>query len=161
PTVIYGAAQGLQEGPIVGVAFDEAKNLWVATHAALYLMKPGQTTFHRYVGADGLHLQDNPQVYCDRWLVPPECPIYGGAANPGITEIAGGKAGEVFVGYAGNDDGTQDKWDPNRHSGKLDRIRLQPDGTLEVKRFDMVAGNHGVEWWHDRTVERLLYDHFS
>jgi hypothetical protein len=90
------------------------------------------------------------------------CPE-GAAAQPGISEIVGGGPNEVFVGYAGYHDwnspldGTEQ--DPWRHTGKLDRVRLQPDGSLEVVRFDMVA-NNSVQFWHNRTVERMIYDHF-
>src|SRR5687768_14319736 len=39
-TTTFGAAQGIRETPIVGVTTDEAENLWVATHRALYLLRP-------------------------------------------------------------------------------------------------------------------------
>jgi hypothetical protein len=161
--VRYGKADGILEAPVVGVSTDETQNLWVATNQALYLLKPGETKFRRYDAADGLHLQSNPEMYCDdRFGTPdagPRCPIYGGAADPGITEITGGSADEVFVGYAGVNEGSGDYDDPNRHSGKLDRVRLRPDGSLEVVRIDVVANAHGLKYWHNRTVMKLLYDH--
>ena len=187
---IYGAADGIQESPVVGVSTDETQNMWVATPRALYVMRPGQTKFTRfdentgspdvpnqknealtYVG-NRLHLASNPVTYCDNNfgnelnLSPPPdeaCPIYG-AADPhgGISEIVGGGPNEVFVGYWGthtwdDKDGT---WaDPYRHTGKVDRVRLQADGSIEVVRFDMVS-NDDVAFWHDKTVERMIYDHF-
>ena len=173
--VSYGAADGIQESPVVGVTTDEpvtlpgaqagvTQNLWVATHSALYLLRPGETKFHRYDAADGLHLPGNPVPSCDDsagLLVP--CPN-GAADAPGISEIVGGGPNEVFVGYFGHhdwnnpDDGTEK--DPYRHSGKLERVRLKADGRLEVVRFDMVS-NNTVEFWHNRTVERMIYDHFK
>ncbi len=154
----YGAAEGIAETPVVGASTDEAQNLWVATPKALYLLKPGGSHFHRYAAADGLHLQSNPATYCDDWAPNHDCPIAGAAADPGITEIAGGAANEVFVGYAGTMNGDGSWSDTDRHSGALDRVQLKADGSLQVNRLQMVAGV-SVEFWHDRTVTRLLYDH--
>jgi hypothetical protein len=154
----FGAADGIAEAPVVGFSTDETQNRWAATHQALYLMRPGEKRFRRYDARDGLHLQGNPERYCDGWAPDRACPIYGAAADPGITEIAGGGPNEVFVGYAGNEAGSQEYDDPNRHTGKLDRVRLKSDGTLSVDRFDLVAGV-SAQFWHDRTVQRLLYDH--
>jgi hypothetical protein len=159
----YGAADGIRESPVVGISTDEKQNIWAATNNALYLLQPGQKTFRRFDAASGLHLQSNPEQYCDTWAPGHECPIYGGADDPGISEIVGGGPDEVFVGYYGHhdwlspSDGTFN--DPWRHSGKLDRVRLKSDGSISVIRFDMVAGN-SVEFWHNRTVLRMVYDHF-
>ena len=157
----YGAAQGVLEQPVVGATTDEAQNLWLATHSALYLMKPGERAFRRFDARDGLHLPGNPAQYCDADIAGGDrrCPIYGAAADPGISEIEGGAAGEVFVGYFGHDDGIGDWSDSNRHSGKLDRVRLTSSGSLQVDRFDLVASTT-AQFWHNRTVQRLLYDHF-
>ena len=174
----FTAAQGIQESPVVGATTDEAQNLWVATANALYLLKPGQTTFHRFTAGDGLHLQSNPVVYCDTWAPAPpgpppagsgipyypyqNCPITGAADAAGITEIVGGGPNEVFVGYAGAHhfddpyDGTY--LDGLRHSGKLDRVRVATDNTLLVDRFDMVSGNT-PQFWHNRYVWKMLFDH--
>ena len=178
---VYGAAAGIRESPVVGVTTDEAQNRWVATHAALYLLRPGETTFRRYAGEDGLHLPGFPAQYCgDRPMQSGDrCGQtieYGEAAAPGINRIVGGGPDEVFVGYYGINEmpeglicppkdptkslGYGDYCDPNRHSGKMDRVRLREDGTLEVDRFDFVAGRHGAEYWHNRTVRSAAYDHF-
>jgi WD40 repeat protein len=157
--VTYGGANGVKEAPIVGASTDETQNLWVATHSALYLLQPGQATFHRFSATDGLHLQSNPVAYCDLDFGDHACPIYGAAADPGITEIVGGGPNEVFVGYQGKDEGTADWTDPNRHSGKLDRVRLLANGTLQVDRFDLVQGVSAA-YWHNRTIQRMVFDHF-
>jgi hypothetical protein len=171
---IYGTADGIQEQPVVGVTTDETQNLWVATNAALYVMKPGDTRFRRFDASSGtavvgpiehrLHLPGNDATECyDSAGTFRPCP-YGSADQPGISEIVGGGSNEVFVGYYGHhnyndpNDGTEQ--DPYRHSGKLDRVRLQLDGSLEVIRFDMVS-NNTVMYWHNRTVERMVYDHFK
>ena len=159
----YGLADGILEQPVVGASTDEGQNLWVATHEALYLLQPGDKSFRRYDARDGLHLGENPVSYCDADFGDHACPIRGAAAAPGISEIEGGRAGEVFVGYFGLDDGLDDgpaDWtDPNRHSGKLDRVRLSANG-LAVDRFDLVSSNT-AQFWHNRTVQRLLYDHLQ
>jgi len=158
----YGAADGIFEQPVVGATTDEAQNLWVATYSALYVMEPGERTFRRFTAADGLHLPGNPVQYCDRAFAGGDrkCPISGAAADPGIGEIEGGAAGEVFVGYFGVDDGPGDWTDPNRHSGKLDRVRLTGAGALQVDRFDLVSTTT-AQFWHNRSVQRMLYDHFQ
>jgi hypothetical protein len=175
---IYGSDAGIRESPVVGVTTDEAQNRWVATRDALYLLRPGEKKFRRYAEADGLHLHGNVVRYCD------DHPLVdgdhcGGEISTGsglaITRIVGGAPGEVFVGYLGVDtfsgscppkDPTRpwsegDYCDPNRHSGKLDRVRVRTDGTLAVDRFDIVANRQGGEFWHDRSVESLAYDHFG
>ncbi|MFL5420977.1 MAG: WD40 repeat domain-containing protein, partial [Myxococcales bacterium] len=65
---------------------DGAQNRWIATHQALYLLRPGDKTFHRYDARDGLHLAGNPVTYCDTWAPRPSC-LSGAAVSPGITEI--------------------------------------------------------------------------
>ncbi len=172
--VTYGFADGIQESPVVGVSTDEpvsaadggvTQNLWIATNSALYLMKPGDQTLKRFDERDGLHLQGNAVEYCaDQFFTDGDKNCrFGAAGDPGIASIVGGGPNEVFVGYwsthdwSSPNDGTW--FDLYRHSGKLDRVRLQPDGTLEVVRFDMVSGNSPA-FWHDRTAYRMVYDHF-
>jgi hypothetical protein len=185
--VSYGFADGIQESPVVGVSTDEpilatdggvTQNLWIATNWALYLMRPGEKTAHRFDSNDGLHLQDNAVEYCaDRDFEDGDKSCRSGAAwDPGISEIVGGGPNEVFVGYWGHHDWTDtqhdgDWFDVYRHTGKLDRVRIKTDSTgnpvpdkdgkivLDVARFDMVSGNT-PRYWHNRTVYRMVYDHF-
>ena len=157
----YGTAEGIREQPVIGASTDEGQNLWVATNAALYLLEPGGKAFRRFDASDGLHLPGNSASYCDADFQGGDrkCPIYGAAVAPGISEIEGGAAGEVFVGYYGHDDGSADWADPNRHTGKIDRVRLGTGGALQVDRLDLVSTDT-AQFWHNRTVQRLLYDHF-
>ena len=92
---IHIAGDGILEQPVIGATTDEAQNLWVATHSALYLLKPGETLFRRFTVRDGLHLQGNRVEYCDADFAGGDrsCPIFGAAANPGISEIEGGRRG--------------------------------------------------------------------
>ena len=155
----YGAAEGLTE-PAVAVSTDEAQNLWVASRQAVYLLKPGDAKFTRFTSADGLHLIDNPQYY-DEDSCSGQKHVPGSASPDGISTLVGGAANEVFVGYFGyapvNGDCTDGSVE--RHSGQIDRLRLKPDGTLEVTRFQMVSTGMGMMFWHNRTVYRLAYDH--
>jgi len=173
----YGAADGLDELPVVAVSTDEAQNLWVASRHALYLLQPGGSRFVKFTSGDGLHLAGNPVVYHETYCCPPSpgesaCtaeelaawtarPVAGAAAPDGISTIVGGAAGEVFVGYLGADELTGECQDPAeaRHSGKIDRVRLGAGGKLAVDRFDLAAIDHGMQFWHDRTVLRMVYDH--
>ncbi len=174
--VTYGLNDGILETPIVGMSTDESQNLWVATHQALYLLKPGQAKFTRFDSKAGLHFADNPITYCDRDYskekptdpVPePDkaCPIRGAADPSGISEIIGGGPDEVFVGYNGThnwSDPNDGSWaDPFRHTGMLDRVRLNADGkTVQVDMLQMVSGDSAA-FWHNRDVMRLVYDHFK
>jgi hypothetical protein len=98
--------------------------------------------------------------------------LWGGAAGEGIRSLVGGGVDEVFVGYAGAHtdplgvcpgDVTVAGWDncdPLRHSGKIDWVKLNADGTLAVTRFDLLSNHQGAHFWHDRYMNRLAYDHF-
>jgi hypothetical protein len=177
--VVYGAAEGIFESPVVGVTTDEAQNRWAATRDALYLLRPGERAFTRYDEGDGLHLRGNVARYCDDRPIGPADPCRGElttGSGLAITRVVGGGPGEVFVGYLGIDEtgvtcppkdpakplgeGFGDYCDPNRHSGKLDRVRVRPDGGIDVDRMDLVANRQGGEYWHDRTIRSLAFDHF-
>jgi hypothetical protein len=170
---LYGAADGIRESPVVALTTDEAQNRWIATPGALYLAVPGAPGLRRFDGRDGLHFQGNALRYCNGRQMVDDRPCAGREAwgqgeAPGIKTIAGGGPNEVFVGYHGRhtegidcagDGSGQDDCDPLAHSGKIDRVRLRADGTLQVDRLDLVAINHGGKYWHDRTIHRLVYDH--
>lgn len=159
PLTVFGPEAGLTE-PIIEASTDEAQNIWAVSHEALFLLRPGETRFRRYTASDGLWLHN--------------------AEPPGITAVTGGAANEAWVGYQGADvEDTQR--DPLRFRGKLDRVVLNPDGTLRVIHYD-VHNNDAVgfdengevirlpdggvdpqytDWSfnENRTVKRFLYDH--
>ncbi|MBI5544369.1 MAG: hypothetical protein HY901_10795, partial [Deltaproteobacteria bacterium] len=161
PVTIFGAAQNLDDPEIIDVSTDEGQNIWAVIPRALYLLRPGDTAFRKYGQADGLHLDD--------------------AEPPGITAVAGGAPGEVFVGYQGTP--VRDpQQDPDRHRGKLDRVQLRENGSLEVTFYDIHNNDaltgmqssctvtrlpdggvdpSGTDWSfnEDRTVMRMLHDH--
>jgi hypothetical protein len=163
---VYGRSQGIRESPIVAMSTDEAQNRWVATHTALYLFKPGATEPVRYDVTSGLHLMGNPaEVYeasCGGGLKDK----LGQAVAPGISTIVGGGPNEVFIGYFGvpKVQGDCQLPDPDpafqRHTGKVDWVKVNADGTLEVRYLDLVNTGMGYRYFENRTVERLLYDHF-
>jgi hypothetical protein len=175
----------MEEGAVVSTTMDEGQNRWFATTRALYLVRAGQTKVVRFDEASGLHLGMMTGLapgpvgwakYCDNAPIADDAPCggtvtWGGAALNGIVSLAGGQADEVFVGYGGThtvpdvvcpDDVTgygYDWCDPYAHTGKIDWVRLQPDGTLKVVRFDLVSNQMGGKFWHDRLMYRLAYDH--
>jgi hypothetical protein len=162
----YGNADGIDDGPVVSMSTDEGQNRWVATPNALFLLKPGATRFVKFTSRDGLHLADNPVKYIEDYCGgdgSPASVAFGSASDLGISTIVGGRADEVFVGYWGDDEDTGDchsRLAPNdRHSGKLDRVRLLANGTLQVDRFDLATTGMGMQFWHNRTVLRMVYDH--
>jgi hypothetical protein len=157
---VYGRADGLDAPLILEASSDEAQSVWAVSHEALYLMQPGQIRFRRYTGADGLSLAN--------------------AEPPGIVAVTGGAANEAWVGYEGAS-GIDGQIDPTRFRGKLDRVRLRPDGTLDVTHYN-VHNNDGVgfdskgnviraadgcpdphltDWSYNenRSVRSFLYDH--
>ncbi|HEX4386057.1 MAG TPA: WD40 repeat domain-containing protein [Myxococcales bacterium] len=179
--VTYGAADGIQETPIVGFSTDESQNLYVATQSALYVRTPTASSFTRFASADGLHLPGHDMDHCydpsgrNNGILQP-CPS-SDADSPGISEIVGGGPNEVLVGYWGHEDFTLGNLpdgtpidgtssDPWRHTGKVDRVRLRLDGAtgnvigIDVVKLDVVSTNSN-EFWHNRTVERMIYDHFT
>ena len=141
PITVYGSAQGLLEAPI-SASTDEAENLWVVTGRALYLLRPGDQTFRRYTAADGLHVGPG-------WTEPPD-----------FTFVVGGAAGECFVGYYAHDTHDHTNLDPIAHLGKMDGVRLNPDLTLQVNRYDFHNSND-AHFWETRTITSAVYDHFQ
>jgi hypothetical protein len=71
----------------------------------------------------------------------------------------------VFVGYHGTHTpgtdcgGELDYCDPMHHSGKIDRVRLNADGSITVDRIENWVNDHEMLYWHNLTPFRLLYDH--
>jgi hypothetical protein len=140
----------LLERPL-SASTDEAENLWVVSEKALYLLTPGMARFRRFTAADGLHVGP------------------GYTEPPDFTLVQGGIAGECFVGYyfhtTNDKDGVKPEDahtvnDPNAHMGKMDQVLLRPDGTLEVRRYDLYNTN-SVLYYETRTIESMVYDHFQ
>jgi hypothetical protein len=177
---VYAGPSGIRETFIVGVTTDEAQNRWIATPNALYLAPPSGGLW-RFDEMDGLHLGAitgrTPGAigwvkYCDNVPVAAGAPctgetLWGGANSGGIRSIVGGGPNEVFVGYQGSHTTGlscptgPDGCDPLRHSGKIDRVRLNKDGSISVDRLDWFLNHHELGYWYNRTAYRLAYDHFT
>jgi hypothetical protein len=144
---VYGAAEGLS-GPILDASPDAAQNLWAISADTLYLLRPGEGTFHRYTAADGLHIGGFTDPY-------------GGAATTWLTAMAGGGAGEVFVGYQGYEtpgDPYEDT-EVQKELGNADKITLGSDGTIAITRYLFHCDYQYYSCWEDRSPRRMIYAH--
>ena len=153
----YGAAQGLT-GIVIDAGVDESQNIWAATPAALFVLRPGQTRFTRFDENQGLHIQ----VYTD--------PATGQQTVSNITAMAGGRGNEVYVGYRGYEQEipppapppccqpNADFSDPRWFLGQGDKVTLNQDGTIQVRRYLFKCDN-SVNCWEERSVRRMVYSH--
>src|SRR5262252_7640888 len=138
----FGTQHG---GPqrVNGITSDPSGNLWVAGGAeGLFLLKPGDSRYHRYTMADGLR----PYGYMPDGSDPP------GEKHLNVLSVAGGPAGSVFVGYEGKPPaaGQNDcelNWyypqgrDPSIYkSGDADRVTLQSSDRISVVHYDISTG---------------------
>jgi hypothetical protein len=154
---VYAAAQSLN-GTVIDASPDDAQNIWAVTSDALYVLRPGQTTFKRYTAADGLHVQ----TYTD--------PGTGQVTVSDITAMAGGHPNEVFVGYRGYEQtipppappsccvANADFSDPRWHLGQADKITLVPDGSIQVRRYEFLC-DITVNCWEERSARRMVFGH--
>jgi hypothetical protein len=140
-----GAADGLG-GNIIDVSVDEAGDLFAVAPDSLYALRPTETRFTRYTAADGLHIT----------------PFVDPAGTPTksyLSAVAGGAAGEVFVGYRGFDsaDPFADT-EAERELGNADKVILTPSG-LSITRYLFRCDVEHAKCWEDRSVRRMLYAH--
>ena len=138
----FGTQHG---GPqrVNGVTSDPSGNIWVAGGLeGLFLLKPGESRFHRYTMADGLR----PYGYMPDGSDPP------GTKHLNVLSVAGGPAGSVFVGYEGKPPAAgqydcESNWyyeqgrDPSIYkSGDADRVTLQSGDRISVVHYDIFTG---------------------
>jgi hypothetical protein len=145
---IYGAAHGLDE-PLLDANPDDGQEIWAAGRDALYVLHPGETTFHKFTAADGLHIG-------------PFTDYYGNANQTSITAIAGGAPGQVYVGYYGfESDGDPYKdTEAQKALGNGDDVRVNPDGTLAITRLLFRCDAERFNGcWENRSPRRILYAH--
>jgi hypothetical protein len=155
--ITYNATQNLQ-GSIIDASPDDAQNIWAVTPDSLYVLKPGQTSFRRYTAADGLHVQ----TFTD--------PTTGQQTVSDITATVGGHANEVFVGYRGYEQeipppapppccvANADFSDPRWHLGQADKVTLNSDGTIQVRRYEFLC-DVTTNCWEERSARRLVFGH--
>jgi hypothetical protein len=154
---IYAAAQSLS-GTIIDASPDDAQNIWAVTPDALYVLRPGQQAFRRYTAADGLHVQ----TYTD--------PATGQVTVSNITAMVGGRGNEAFVGYRGYEQTipppappsccvpNADFSDPRWHLGQADKVTLNTDGTLAIRRYEFIC-DVSFNCWEERSVRRMIFGH--
>ena len=154
---IFAAAQGLN-GTIIDAGPDQAQNIWAATSDALYVLRPGESAFRRFTASDGLHVQ----TFTD--------PATGQATASNITAMAGGQANEVFVGYRGYEgtipppapppccEPNADFSDPRWHLGQADKVTLNLDGTIAVRRYEFLC-DATTNCWEERSARRMVFGH--
>jgi ligand-binding sensor domain-containing protein len=152
---VYNSAQGLN-GTIIDAGSDEAQNIWAATADTLYVLQPGQTTFKRFTAADGLHIQ----AFTDN----------NGTTVSNITALAGGRSNEVFLGYRGYEqtipppapppccEPQADFSDPRWHLGQADKVTLNQDGTIAVRRYEFLC-DATTNCWEERSARRMVFGH--
>lgn len=145
--VLYGSAEGIGD-ELVDASPDDGQNIWAASQHALYVLRPGQTRFERYTVADGLHIVP---------FMEPE----GRPSASVITALAGGHAGEVFVGYYGYESTDPFNDTPQQKElGNADRVVLGPGRQIAITRYlfpcDYGAGGG---CWENRSARRMLYAH--
>jgi hypothetical protein len=152
----YGSDQGLT-GRVIDAGPDDNQNIWAATPDALYVLQPGQTTFKRFTAADGLHIQS---------FTAPN----GQPAVTTITAMAGGHANEVFVGYRGFEgeipppapppccEPNADFSDPRWALGQADKVTLNPDGKIQIRRY-LFRCDISINCWEERSARRMIFGH--
>lgn len=153
---IYSSSQGLI-GEVIDAGPDDAQNMWVATPDSLYVLQPGRTAFRRLTAADGLHVQ----TFTDE---------FGRQTVSSITALAGGRANEVFVGYRGYEEEipppapprccvpNADFSDPRWAMGQGDKVTMNPDGTIQIRRYLFLCDNN-ANCWEERSVRRMIFGH--
>jgi len=153
---VFGASQGLT-GNVIDAGPDDAQNIWAVTPDALYLLQPGQTTFTRFTAADGLNIT-------------PFTDPNGQPTVSSITAVAGGRPGEVFVGYYGFEGvipppappsccvPNADFSDPRWSVGQADKVTLNPNGTLQVRHYNFIC-DISFNCWEERSVRRMTFAH--
>lgn len=135
---------------------DDAQNIWAATPDTLYVLRPGQATFKPFTAADGLHIQSFTDTT--------------GTTVTNITTMAGGHANEVFVGYRGYEQeipppapppccvANADFSDPRWHLGQADKVTLNTDGTIQVRRYEFLC-DATVNCWEEHSARRMIFGH--
>jgi hypothetical protein len=145
---LYGAAEGLGGG-LIDANVDGGQNIWAASSEVLYLLRPGEDQFHSFTAADGLHIQ-------------PFVDAFGNPSETALTAIAGGRAGEVYVGYYGYESASDPFLDSleKKQLGNADRVVVGSDGKLTIRRYEFRCDYAaGAGCWEDRSVRRMLYSH--
>ncbi|HEU4683813.1 MAG TPA: hypothetical protein VFS39_04855 [Nitrospira sp.] len=154
---VYSSEHGLI-GQIIDAGPDDAQNIWAVTPDTLYLLQPGKPSAKAFTASDGLHVQ----TYTD--------PSSGQQTTSFITAMAGGHSNEVFLGYRGYEQeipppapppccvANADFSDPRWHLGQADKVTLNQDGTIQVRRYEFLC-DVTVNCWEERSARRMIFGH--
>jgi hypothetical protein len=146
---IYDSTSGLGGG-ILDANPDDGQNIWATNGETLYVLRPGSSTFAAFTAADGLHIG-------------PFTDPSGGQNLTRITAIAGGAAGQVYVGYYGYEtDGDPFKdTEAQKELGNGDDVHLAAAGNkLAVTRLLFRCdAERGAGCWENRSPRRIIYSH--
>ena len=121
----FGPPQGLP-GPVLGVGIDDARNVYAIDGAAAYALPAGGERFVRTAT--------------------------GGQFDRGypVASVAGGAEGEVYLGFLAPEGKTVFDWtEEEKMFGDVDRMRLRPDGTLELDHHYKIQNSNAK--WMDET----------
>ena len=175
-------AAGILESPVVGVTTDEAQNRWVATRGALYLLRPGETsvpplrraptgstsaatrcataTTTRSARATrcGGELssrrgaRDHPHRRRRAGRGVRRLPRHRRDARREVPAEGHDEAGERGVRRLLRSEPPQREARPRPRPGGRRRSRSTASTSSRTAQ--------GGEYWHDRTVQSLVFDHF-
>ena len=123
----YGPSEGIP-GVLTGVGVDDAQNVYAIDGSAAYAMPVGATGFTR---------TDTGGQF-DRGY-----PVYS---------IVGGYPGRVYLGFLAWEAPPEDLSEDDKLYGDVDRMELQPDGTLALE-FHYKIQNSSAKWMdHTRSI---------
>jgi hypothetical protein len=151
PVLSAPAAADVERHPgpaLVGASFDEEGFLWGVSSDALWLLRPGKSSWERYPNAKSGGVLGN------------------GHQNDGIYSVAGGAAHEAWIGYRGLFFNNNENDDPTvvpesiRTSGGADHIVATFDGIALVDHLvfwtpagvlknEPLGRRHQVGWWDE------------
>jgi hypothetical protein len=121
----FGPGEGLPGG-VVGVGVDDGQNVYVIDGAAAYALPAGGSTFVRTAT--------------------------GGQFELGfpVASVAGGPPGQVYLGFLASEGKTiYDLTEEEKRQGDVDRMNLQPDGSLTLDYHFQIQNNNAR--WMDET----------
>lgn len=117
----FGPPHGLP-GPVIGVGYDDARNIYAIDGVAAYALPAGEERFVRTSS--------------------------GGQFDRGfpVASVAGGAEGEVFLGFLAPEGKTVFEWtEEEKMYGDVDRMVLEPDGSLSLD-FHYKIQNTNAKW---------------
>ena len=126
-TIHYGPAEGIP-GRATGVGVDDGGNVYVIDGDAVHALRAGT----------GIFVTTSTGGQLDRgW------PVYS---------VAGGEAGKVYLGFLAPEVPVLESTDEDKKWGDVDRMALQPDGTLSLELHYQIQNSKAQKWDHTRQI---------